>query len=81
MSFRDENPELYMPVLSHKWIARTYKLSPELVKRLNAKAGELRIFPSDLVRFLLDKGLDQVDAGELVISTRPAHRHIIVEGE
>ena len=60
---------------------RTYKLTPSLVDRVNETAARLRVWPSDLVRFLLAKGLDQVDAGELVIPTRPAHRCVGFEGE
>ena len=80
-SFRERHPELYRQEPSTETFNRTYKLTAELIERLNATAAGLKVYPSDLVRFLLATGLDQVDAGDLEIPTMPAHRHIIFEGD
>jgi hypothetical protein len=81
LRYREEHPDLFYQRPKHgPYLPRTYQLTLDLVRRINAKALELHLYPSDLVRFLLASGLDQIDAGELVIQTRPAFRHVI-EGE
>jgi hypothetical protein len=59
------------------WQSRTYRLDAALVARLDEVTAEKRLFPSDLVRFLLGYALDQVDAGALVIPTTPALNVIV----
>ncbi|MFA5111474.1 MAG: hypothetical protein WC443_08725 [Desulfobaccales bacterium] len=66
-----------MAELQDPTVNRTYKLPRGLIARLNREARALCVYPSELVRFFLTRGLDQVAAGELVIPTRPAHRCII----
>src|SRR5690606_13307137 len=79
---RQEHPELYYQRPTHgPHLPRTYQLTPDLVRRLNAQALALQVYPSDLVRFILAWGLDLVEAGELVIQTRPAFRHVVVGEE
>ena len=50
---------------------RTYDLEPELIERIDAAAGRLALWQSDLVGYLLGYALAQVDAGALVIPVRP----------
>jgi len=56
--------------------ARTYQLPRSVIGRLNAAAAAMKVWPSDLVAWLLERGLDAMDAGE-VPPTEPAYRHII----
>lgn len=50
---------------------RTYDLEPELIERIDAAAGRLEVWQSDLVGYLLAHALGQVEAGALVIPVRP----------
>ena len=50
-------------------IPRTWNVTPELARRVNATAEEHGLWPSDLVRFLLTAALDQLDRGTLEIPT------------
>lgn len=50
---------------------RTYMLSEEVVERLDATARRLAVGQSDLVNFLLDQALTQVEAGKLTVPTKP----------
>ena len=60
------------------WLVRTYRVTPELVRRLSATACAHQVGISDLVRYLLDTGLYLVERGELQIPTRPDGLHRIV---
>lgn len=60
-------------------ISRTYVFPADLIDRLTQAAAELRVYPSHLVCYLVARGLDQIDAGELVVPTRPARQNIIME--
>ena len=60
-----------------KYTQRTYRMTEELVERLTATADAYQVGISDLVRFLLTRGLDQIDAGELVIPTKAAGLRVI----
>jgi hypothetical protein len=62
-----------------KVISRTYSLPILTVDRLNSTAAWLRVWPSSLVAYLLEKALDQVDAGELTVPTKPSHQNIITK--
>ena len=62
---------------SEDWARRTYILTQDLADRLEAVGREHQVGLSDLVRFLLAVGLDQVDAGELSIPTRAASLRVI----
>ena len=77
-SWTKANPRIQYPSYSGL-VRRTYKLTPELICRLNATCSELRVYPSELVRFLLSRALDQIEAGDLQVPTKPAYRHIIAE--
>ena len=72
------NPRIQYPSYSGL-VRRTYKLTPELICRLNTACTDLRVYPSELVRFLLCHALDQIEAGDLKVPTRPAFRHVIIE--
>ncbi len=61
-------------------IARTYQLTPELVARLSATAQAHRVSINDLVGYLLDRALDQVETGALVIRTCEGSLRRIVHG-
>lgn len=50
---------------------RTYDLDPDLIERIDAAAGRLEVWQSDLVGYLLGYALAQVDAGTLKIPVRP----------
>lgn len=50
---------------------RTYRLRTATAARLNAAAATLAVGVSDLADYLLSEGLDQIDAGQLDIPTRP----------
>ena len=52
-------------------INRTWSVTKELAARVNKMAETLGIYPSDLVRFLLTFGLDQVEAGLLEVPKVP----------
>jgi hypothetical protein len=52
-------------------VNRTYALNPEVVERLNATARRLSLRQSELVDFLLDQALDQVETGSLIVPTTP----------
>jgi len=58
---------------------RTYRLDAEIVTRLEATAERLRVWPSQLVVFLLRRGLDAIDSGEWEVPTRPVYWQIIEE--
>lgn len=63
----------YQDLVRHwpnRWTQRTYRLTPELVDRLNATARDYQVGVSDLVRYLLTVALDQVESGGLEIPTR-----------
>jgi hypothetical protein len=66
-----------MDAPKEKTIARTYRLPVVLVGRLNSEAAALRVWPSSLVAHLLERALDEVDAGRWEVPTKPAHRCII----
>jgi hypothetical protein len=51
--------------------ARTYRLAPATIRRLDDLAAEVNIYQSTLVDALLSRALDDLDAGRLVIQTRP----------
>ncbi len=59
--------------------ARTYRLDAEIVARIEATAERLRVWPGQLVDFLLRRGLDAIESGEWEVPTRPAYRQIIEE--
>lgn len=52
--------------------AKTYKLGPRLHQDLMTTAQRLDVAPSDLVCFLLRRGLDAIAGGLLKVPTRPA---------
>ena len=60
-------------------IARTWQIPYSLVRRLNARAGALSVYPSQLVTWLLNQGLDQLEAGAWTVPTQPDHRNIVIE--
>jgi hypothetical protein len=52
-------------------INRTWTVTESLAARVNETAKNLGLYPSDLVRFLLTVGLDNLDVGALEIPTVP----------
>ena len=50
---------------------RTYILDDQVIERLDATARRLAVGQSDLVNFLLDQALDQIEAGALKVPTAP----------
>lgn len=58
-------------------ITRTYLLTPELVNRLERMVEEHRVGHSDLVRFLLDRALTQIERGNWEIPTKPPRLFLI----
>lgn len=62
-------------------IARSYQLRFRTIRRLVKLCQALGVYPSDLVDYLLTASLDRVDAGELVIETRPVYCRIVDLGD
>ena len=52
-------------------VTRTYVIASETVAKLDALAGELGLWQSDLVDFLLADGLDDIEAGRKRVKTAP----------
>ena len=50
---------------------RTYVLDDALIERVDATARRLAVGQSELVNYLLDQALTQVDAGRLAIPVAP----------
>ena len=57
------------------WINRTYRLAGETVESIDSLAGELGVNQSDLVSYLLEMALVQVETGRLTVPivTREVH--------
>jgi hypothetical protein len=53
---------------------KTYLVSPELVQRVKATAQHYKVGQNELVRFLLGRALDQLDAGELELPLEETYR-------
>ena len=53
-------------------LARTYRLKPDTIDRINLLSALLRVHQSEVVDALLRAALDDIDSGRLVITTRPA---------
>lgn len=51
--------------------ARTYRLHADTIRRIDDLAAAANIYQSALVDALLCRTLDDIDAGRLVIQTRP----------
>lgn len=51
--------------------ARTYRLQPATIRRIDALAAAVNLYQSALVDALLTAALDDVDAGRLAVRTRP----------
>ena len=51
--------------------ARTYRLTPGTIRRLDDLAAAVNIYQSTLVDALLSHALDDIDAGRLAIQVRP----------
>jgi hypothetical protein len=76
----DENLVWFvMDAPKEKTIARTYRLPIVLVGKLNSEAAALRVWPSSLVAYLLERALDEVEAGRWEVPTEPSHQNIIQE--
>ena len=54
-----------------EYVNRTYRFPLDVAERVRALADAHEVYHSSLVAFLLRQALDQVDAGRLVIRTRP----------
>ena len=52
-------------------LTRTYRLTPDLVRRIDQLAAELECWPSPLVDLLLAAALDELDAGQLHVNRTP----------
>ena len=52
------------------WVNRTYKLTGGIVARIDLMADQHHVGQSDLVRFLIDCALGEVEAGRLEIPTK-----------
>jgi hypothetical protein len=59
---------------------RTYRLTDDLIERVNGLAAAHKVGQSDLVRYLLEYGLDAVEAGHLALKTRPAALRLLERG-
>ncbi|MEI7773124.1 MAG: hypothetical protein WCI67_24250 [Chloroflexales bacterium] len=60
--------------------ARTYRLQPATVERLNLAAARLGVSVSDLADFLICAALGQVAAGALRVETQPAQLRSVKRG-
>jgi len=58
------------PSLGEEKKARSYILTVSIIERLDRLARKLKVGQSDLVRFLLKIGLDQVESGRVKVPTR-----------
>ena len=75
-------PELFqMDEPRPRTVSRTWRIPVVLVDRLYARAKRERVYPSELVAWLLAQGLDHLDGGAWTLPTAPAHRNVIVNGE
>lgn len=55
----------------HDKVARTYRISKATAARLKALAETLEAFESPLVEMLLQRALDEVEAGRWPLRKRP----------
>lgn len=63
-------------------MSRTYKLSSETIRRLEAQAQRLDVFPGPLVGLLLERALGEIESGRWPIATRPVtFRPVWKQGE
>ena len=55
---------------------KTYLMTPELIERVNNLADKESLGINELVRYLLELGVDMVEQGTHVIPTQPGKRRI-----
>lgn len=60
-------------------INRTWQVPTELAERINAVANSEKLYPSDLVSYLITVGLVEVEAGRLDIPTKPRGRPLAID--
>ena len=76
----DKEPEHFqMDEPGERTISRTWRVPFSLVDRLYARAKRERVYPSELVAWLLVQGLDRLETGAWTLPTAPAHRNVIME--
>ena len=55
---------------------KTYLLTPDLIDRIEALADDKRVGINELVRFLIETSIEQIEEGEIIIPTKPGKRRI-----
>lgn len=60
-------------------ITRTWQVPTELAERINRVAKSERLYPSDLVSYLIAVGLAKIEAGRLDIPTKPRGRPLAID--
>ena len=59
------------------FMRKTYLLTPDLVQRVEALAKQERVGINELVRYLLETILTQVEAGEVSIEKKPVQQYTL----
>jgi hypothetical protein len=60
-----------------QYLRKTYLLSPELVERIRSMAETEMVGQSELVRYLLNYSLSQIESGEHSLPTRPVQQRTL----
>jgi len=61
---------------------RTFQLPIELINRVQSTAQQLQVYPSHLVETLIERSLNDIEAGRLVVEKTPiAYRLSILPPE
>ncbi|HRW04466.1 MAG TPA: hypothetical protein P5121_05205 [Caldilineaceae bacterium] len=58
-------------VKDQKWKRKTYLLNEELIERHKKKADELGIQINELLRYIMEEGLNRLDSGEWKLDLEP----------
>ena len=59
------------------FVRKTYLLTPDLVQRVEALAKQERVGINELVRYLLDTVLTQIEAGETSLEKKPVQQYTL----
>lgn len=70
---RRRQPALQQP---QKFARKTYLISPRMIQRINFLAEEEAVGINELVRYMLNFALDEIEAGRHELPTRPSRRTI-----
>lgn len=73
----DQAPAKSDSAKAGQYLRKTYLLSPELVERIRTTAESEMVGQSELVRYLLSRGLSQIESGDHALPTKPVQQRTI----